>query len=156
MVEYEIEIKVKLLMDVLAVKLRTLTQILNITENQESLLLSDDTSGALSVFFDGMSREKQVLIDEVTKADNLFQSAFNEISEDFERFAQGNKELVVGLQEGIKRVMDVDIKIRVMEQRNRELVSKHKKGGKIAVPKASKGYLLEQYKKNGERIAEKK
>lgn len=118
-------IKVNLLSDVLAKKKAALTLILNITENQETLLTQPPSQEG-AAFFRAMSLEKQKNIDDVLECDNVFSEVFGEISQSFEENANKNRADVLRLQEDIKSVMDLDIKIRFQEARNKELLEKKK------------------------------
>ncbi len=142
------EAKFNLLFDILSKKKEALSQILNLTINQETVLLSNEETPELNVFFNEMSKEKQKLIDEVINADNFFQSTFNEMSEWFDKNANQYGEQVKKLQEQIKSVIDVDVKIRLQEQKNKELASKVRNKPKIHALKASKSYILNKYKSN--------
>ncbi len=142
----ETDIKIKLLFDILIRKKRLLYQVLTITENQEMLLLSGEKSEEIAAFFNGMCTEKQNLIDEIMKADNLFDNTFSEISPQFEEYADKNKEIVRKLQDNIKEVMDFDVKIRVLEQRNKEFIERSK-NQKPKTHAVSKNYMIKQYQK---------
>ncbi len=147
----DIKTKFKILQDTLKLKKKILLQILTITENQHYMLLSSEKNDNLANLFTEMNNEKQKLIDELLKSDSFFQSTFDEIGEEFEQFALNNKDLINEMKAQIKNVIDLDVKIRIQEQRNKEQTTKITISKKINLPKTSKNYLLNQYKKNNKK-----
>jgi hypothetical protein len=146
------ETSFRLLLDVLGKKKRALAQILNITENQGALLVSrraeETDPETCRLLFHGMNEEKQRLIDEVLKADTVFQDVFGGLGPEFERRAEAYPLLVRGLQGNIKEVMDLDVKIRLQERTNRTLSAKPVSKSKTEAPQAVKNYMLDRYKEN--------
>ena len=138
----------RMLIDVLQAKARTLTQVLTITENQENMLLSDEMGEEMASLWRGINQEKQTLIREVQQADTTFQNLFALFGDDFEVYAEAHKEELSALQEWVRRVMDLDVKIRVQEKRNRTLTGKPHKGTKKEVTEASRRYITRQYAQN--------
>ena len=95
-----------------------------------------------------MNDEKQKLIDLVISSDNLFQSVFESSTEDFNLNAEAYKPQIKELQDLIRKVMDVDVKIRVQEQKNKDLIASQYPRTKIQAAKVSKGNLLKKYESN--------
>ena len=143
----ELLLKMNLMVDILAKKKQALNQILDITENQETILLQPK-SDELMVMFNEMNLEKQEYIQVVLQADDFFQNTFKDIKSNFEHNAEKYKDEVRDLQNKIKEIIDIDVKIRVKEERNKMLLPKFSTNLKIKAPKASKSYMLEQYAKN--------
>ena len=111
-------IQMRILNRILEKKLLTLTQILNITENQQTVLSSGSGGGDALKLYAGMMDEKRKLIDEVNQNDKIFETAFGEIKRVFETEAPKHAGLVKRMQDGIKRVTALDARIRVQEARN--------------------------------------
>jgi methyl-accepting chemotaxis protein len=141
---------------VLIKKKGLLNQILNLTLNQETVLLcsagspadKNDTGEENSVMFRDMNDEKQKLIEQVINSDNLFQNIFDSASDDFGKNAEKYKAQIKKLQELIREVMDIDVKIRVQEQKNKDLITSGQPRPKIKTIKVSKDNLLKRYENN--------
>jgi len=135
--------------EILAKKRQDLTQILTISENQETILISDMTSDEKGVFFVAMNEEKQRLIDEVIKSDDMFQDIFNGIKDVFEDKAKENKDGIHALQAEIKWLIEMDVKIRLQEEKNKSRLQRlNKDAKKIDLSQAAKDYVYKQYGKN--------
>ncbi len=137
-----------LLIEILEAKGRCLDQVLAITENQESLLLSQESGSEINLLFNGLCQEKQRLIDEVLHSDQLFQNLFVKLGDDLDGLLPEFEVEVKAMQDRVRQVMDLDVKIRVTEQRNKALASKARKIQKLPLSEASKTQLLDQYKKH--------
>ena len=107
----------RLLNELLEKKLRVLTQILNITENQQSVITAGASGSEVLRLYEGMSEEKQRLIDAVIKGDRVFEQTYREIGPVFEKEGPRHAGLVKRMQEGIRRVTALDARIRVREAR---------------------------------------
>lgn len=142
-------IKLEILSEALGKKEEALNQILAITENQATVLESIDETDQWRSFIAAMNEEKQKHIDIVLNSDEVFEGIFREFGGDFEEYAPRYKETVHKLQEQIKAVTDLDIRIRVYEDKNKNAAgNKTDAKVKINVPKASKSYILKQYTSN--------
>ena len=145
----ELDTKLRILQDILAKKKFALECIFGICENIEGILLSPDGQG--KEFLPQMGKEKQLLIEQVLEADEVFQKLFDGISADFETNAPSHKDKIAGLQNSIKEVLELDIKIRAKEVQTKEQMLA---GAAINLKKqaaanpAGKNYILEQYKNN--------
>ena len=143
------QIQLRILVEMLGKKKSALMQILAITENQENILLSPHAAteeGAM--FFTGLNDEKQRLIGLVLESDKLFQNLFDEIKDEFEIRAKDFTEDTQVLKDNIKEIVDLDLKIRIREEKNRMLIEKTKPKEKKPADAISKAYLLKQYEKN--------
>lgn len=146
------ESKLNILLELLEKKEEALTQILSISENQSTVLESDDAEGMS--FFREMNIEKQKRIDEVLDNDKAFQSLFVKLSDDFERKGPSFTKKIKRLQDKIKAVIELDIRIRVCENKNRELSQKANPNASIQAqqaPRISRNKLLTQYKNNSKK-----
>lgn len=143
------KVNFNLLEDILIKKRGFLEQILNLTVNQETILLCEEKSDEYSIMFREMNDEKQTLIDLVINSDNVFQNLFDSSIDDFNKNAENYKPQIKSLQGLVKEVMDMDIKIRVQEQKNKDLISnQYPRAKKIQTAKVSKGSLLKRYENN--------
>lgn len=143
------EVQLKVLFDILVKKKQALSQILSISENQETILISKMESAEISNFFIAMNDEKQGLIDEVIKSDDLFQNIFEGIKDVFEEKAKEYKTEVANLQSEIKVLIEMDTKIRLQEEKNKSHLARiNKTANKIDLSKTAKEYIIKQYEKN--------
>ncbi len=151
------ETKLNLLRDLLQKKKAFLMQILSITENQESILVAEfeiakSDVTAVDGMFSQMNDEKQKLIDELIHSDRFFDKVFKEISPEFEMRAPSYKPIIFIIQDLIRQVTDLDVKVRVQEQKNKLAIRKVDSRtdprllkGKADFTKASKDYMIKQY-----------
>ena len=142
-------VQLKVMFNILTKKRQALTQILTISENQETILVSKMDAEEISAFFVAMNDEKQHLIDEVIKTDDMFQDMFNGIKDVFEERAKEHKEEIGGLQAEIKWLIEMDTKIRLQEEKNKSHLARlNKNVKKIDLSQAAKDYIIRQYGKN--------
>ena len=134
-------VKLQMLLDILAKKEESLTQILSITENQHAIL-AWDASGGKEMFLQ-MNAEKQGLIDSVLQYDAMFDNIFKEMGGDFEKNAPDYKDTVKALQTQIKNVTELDVMIRAQEDEN--LKATPAQAPKPNTSKASHKTVMEDY-----------
>jgi hypothetical protein len=149
-----VETKLHILIDGLKVKEQSLLEIVSITENQGTVLTSELPDEQALAFVAEMNKEKQVHISNVLKCDNLFEAMLKEVGPELDANQNAYKPQVQALQEGIKRVMDLDVKIRVMEDENNRQALKRREGDAVsplqkkpAIPKDT-SKVIEAYKSN--------
>lgn len=142
------ETKIKILIDISKDKNKILEAIYNITENQETFLISNYSAENFKMFFSEMSEEKQKYIDEILEIDNLFQKIFGELDDTFEEQAPKYKELVKCLQKKIKTATELDIKIRAVEQKNRDIIKQIYNKPQLLPSDITKKTMIDKYKKN--------
>ena len=111
-------LRLRILNTILENKISVLNQILNITENQQTVLSAGSSDEMIMDLYSGMVDEKQKLIDTINESDKVFEKTFKEISPDFETEAPKHAGLVARMQDGIKRATALDVRIRVQESRN--------------------------------------
>jgi hypothetical protein len=143
-------LKMNLLCDILESKKEILRSILNISENQETLLYQTEKNDIMTIMFRQMNDERHLLIDEVIKNDAMFDNIFMSIKDIFEEKASENKDIVRKLQSGIREITDFDVKIRLQERKLNEYALNEMKKTKNKINKASTEYILSQYKKNSD------
>ena len=115
----------KVLNDVLEKKQAALTDILNITQNQETILLSPPSEERNS-FFTSTTAEKQRLIDNVLEFDMMFQRFFDGIKDrlnEADSWPRDVKGKVVKIQGMINVVLELDVAIRAQEAKNNKLLN---------------------------------
>jgi len=142
----DFSVKMDMLISSLKDKNEALTLILNITENQYQLLATDKDANMWELFTN-MNEVKQGHIDRVVELDRLFQGVFDTICENFEDKAKETIEKTAALQSLINEALELDVKIRAGEQKNRAELSRQKRAPKPVV-EASKSALLKKYEKN--------
>ena len=141
------ETKLALLQDVLNKKHAALTNILNISENQETLYLSPPSEERREFLIE-MGKEKQTQIDEVLICDEVFQSVFDGIADDFKENSEVYAEQIRRLQLNINEVLELDVKIRAQEEKSKKAANTSfgKQNEKTNINPANTNYILEQYK----------
>lgn len=115
--------QMKILDEILVKKKNLLVQIHNITENQRMVLLAKDTEEGMFEMFNIMNEEKQALISQVINLDNTFQGMFQSFKPEFELKALHYPEESRKLKISVKEVMDYDVKIRLLEEKNKSLLT---------------------------------
>ena len=120
--ENNFETKLAILADILDKKRSALLAILAICENQESMYATPASSERRD-FLVGLGKEKQEKIDEVLVCDQVFQQIFEGIGDIFETEGQNYPEKVRKLQDDIKEVLEIDIKIRAQEEKTKALAT---------------------------------
>jgi len=147
----EFETKLAILGDILAKKQEALETILNICENQESLYASSSIHERRDFLLE-MGKEKQIYIDQVLHCDDAFQAIFEPLSATFPDKGQNYPDQVKGLQEAIQRVLEIDVKIRVQEERTKisakAVWAKEGRGASAEPTQADRNYILSQYQEN--------
>jgi len=117
----DFEAKLNILKNILIEKQEFLNIILNITENQEAVLLEEEPP---ELFYE-MNDIKQLHINKIVELDTNFNDIFLN-TPDFEAKAQSHLGKVKELQQLIKIVTDLDLKVRVAEETNKKYASKLK------------------------------
>ena len=141
------ETKLALLQEILNKKHEALSNILNISENQEMLYLSPP-SDERREFLMEMGKEKQKQIDEVLACDEVFQSIFDSIADGFEEKGNNYKEKVQELQLSINKVLELDVKIRAQEEKGKVIANANfgKQVGQTNINPANTSYILSKYR----------
>jgi len=116
------ETQLSILLEGLKRKEAALNEIVNITENQRTVIESGMPFEEVRGFLLEMNKEKQPQIDTVKGCDNMFEAMLKDIGAELDAQQHLYKPQVGQLQIHIRRVMDLDIKIRVLEEKNNELL----------------------------------
>jgi DNA-binding transcriptional MerR regulator len=116
------ETQLAILLEGLKTKEQALTEIVNITGNQSTVIESGLPIAEIRIFLMEMNNEKQQFIDRVKNCDNLFEAILKETGPELDAQQHLYKPQVAELQKYIRRVMDLDVKIRVQEENNNNLL----------------------------------
>ena len=138
--------KLTLLIDISNEKKTVLEQILNICENQQYAYQQPYTETRTEMIR-GIGHEKQKLVDQVIACDDAFQATFGGCQDELAQSSQHYRPRILELQGLIKDILDMDIKIRHMENVNKQFYHREKPQAKEP-DQAAKIRILEQYKAN--------
>jgi len=114
--------ELNIMIDGLKKKAAALAEILNITENQQTVIHSDLPFDEIRTIIFQMNEGKQDAIKIVRSCDDMFEAMLKDIGQDLEARQDMYKPQVKKMQEGIRKVMDLDVKIRVGEEENNRLL----------------------------------
>jgi len=142
-----INTKLNILNDILDKKREILECIYNITENQEQICKISKNAESKNMLND-ITYEKQNMIDKIIEIDKIFISIFDSFKDELNKNRYIYMDKILILQNKIRAVADIDIKIRVKEQRNKNLFSINTYNKKIKTLKASKDYIIKKYAEN--------
>jgi hypothetical protein len=142
----DFEANLSILKNILIEKQELLNIILNITINQESTLLEEEPP---ALFYE-MNDIKQIHINKIVELDTNFNNIFLKIP-DFEDKSKTYLDKIKELQQLIKIVTDLDLKIRVAEETNKKYANKLKTACLNLEEKRKRAIardLLNKYKSN--------
>ena len=113
-------------------KEKALQDILNISENQRVVIESELPFEETRDLIFQMNNEKQASIDIVKACDNMFEEMLKDMGAELEARQGEFKPQVKIMQEHIRRIMDTDVKIRLVEDENNKLLDI--KRGEVPLP----------------------
>jgi hypothetical protein len=113
----QLEIQLKLLINILDKKYTTLQEILSITENQGTVLKSVPSDREMFQF---MFDEKQTRIDSISAGDDLFNRMFGSVMEAIKKEKNSYKSYIAQMQTLVKAIMHIEIRIRLEERNNKK------------------------------------
>ena len=122
----EMETKLNILIDGLKKKEEALAEIVRITENQGSVIHSEMPLAEVEAFMLEMNEVKQGFIQQVLRCDALFESILKEVGPELDATQDSYQSHVAEMQKYIRRVMDLDVKVRVNEEENNQKLSQRK------------------------------
>ena len=132
-------------------KIEILSLVLNITTNQKTLFSKkdNDTKSFLNISIE----EKQKLIDELISIDNMFISIFESFNGKLNEYKNIFKEDIENIKKKIEQIIDIDLKIRLEEEKNKNIESSNINNiknnmEKIKTLKVSKNDMLKKYMNN--------
>lgn len=118
-----IDVELKVLIECLKKKEKALKQIAAITENQGFVLTSNIPHEELYPFFMQMNVEKNEFIQLVIQCDEVFENVLKKIGPTLDAETDKHEEEVLAMQELIRVVMDLDVQIRVGEDKNYNILT---------------------------------
>lgn len=133
-------------------KIELLSLILNITKNQKLVFENNKNQDTLP-FLDVSIEEKQKLIDELVSIDDMFLSIFESFNGSLNKHKDIFKEDIKTLKDKIQEITELDFKIRIQEEKNKNLQNINIKNNlmnveKVKTLKVSKDNMLKKYKNN--------
>ena len=123
-----------IMLDGLKKKEQALAEILSITENQQTVIKSELPLDAIRELVFEMNEGKQAAIKIVKDCDNMFEAMLKDMGQDLEARQDMYTPQVKTLQLHIRRVMDLDVKIRVTEDDNNRLLDERRSGSAQSQP----------------------
>jgi len=117
------ETQLAILLDGLRNKEQALVELVNITDNQRTVIESGLPIEEVRAFLVEMNKEKQQYIDRVKGCDNMFESMLREVGPELDAKQHMYKPQVAEMQKHIRRIMDLDVKVRVKEDENNTLLN---------------------------------
>ena len=155
----QMSIELGIMLDGLKRKEKALGEILAITENQQTVIKSSAPFDEVRKLVFEMNQGKQEAISIVKECDNMFESMLKRIGKELEETQSLYADRVKIMQAHIRRIMDVDVKIRTTEEENNKLLDARREeespapaqpGGKLK-PKVTmptnSTLVIEAYKK---------
>ncbi|MCL2225461.1 MAG: hypothetical protein FWB96_10900 [Defluviitaleaceae bacterium] len=122
----EMKSHLNIMLDGLKRKANALSEILHISENQRTVIESELPLDGVREMILGMNEEKQASIQIVKACDDMFEKMLKDIGAELEAQQENYKPQVQVLQEHIRKVMSLDVKIRVAEDENNQLLDKRR------------------------------
>ena len=118
----QMTIELGIMLEGLKRKEKALGEILAITENQQTVIKSAvPLDEARRLVFE-MNQGKQEAISVVKECDNMFESMLKRIGKELEETQSQYADQVRVMQAHIRRIMDLDVKIRITEEENNKLL----------------------------------
>ena len=111
-----------IMLDGLKRKEKALEEILAITENQQTVIKSAVPLDEVRKLVFEMNQAKQDAITIVKNCDNMFESMLKRIGKELEETQSQYADIVRVMQVHIRRIMDLDVKIRATEEENNKLL----------------------------------
>ncbi len=123
-----INLKLNILLDTLKEKQDALITILNLCENQTTVLSSDQKTKEVLDFFKSLAQEKQKLIDKVLNLDIAFNNNYTSIESFFTSsdMSEDLKVLIREMQKNIQEIEQLTKTIKEQEAKNDFVISQMK------------------------------
>ena len=126
-----------IMLDGLKRKEKALEEILAITENQQTVIKSAVPFDEARRLVFEMNQSKQEAITTVKDCDNMFESMLKRIGKELEETQKQYADQVKVMQVHIRRIMDLDVKIRATEDENNKLLDARREEEAQAPPSQS-------------------
>lgn len=119
----DMDVKLRLLIDILIKKQDVMTEIYNIVMNQKTIMTSDGDYMQLLKETSKMVKEKTT---EVNDLDEKFQNEYDMISKELSETKESYKGYINVMKEKIKINTELKLKIKLQEDKNKELMMQNK------------------------------
>ena len=116
--EKESMVYITAMQDSLKSKYEVLKRIFEITKQQEQMLSFEDADMDMDAF-DELLGKKDVLIRQIEELDKGFQGVFERVKDDIEKNKQEYKPRILEMQNLIRQITDLGVKIQALEERNK-------------------------------------
>lgn len=129
-------------------KIEILSIILNVTKSQGIVFKQQE---GIDSFINMSINEKQSLINELISIDEMFLNIFESFKGALNRNKNIFKEDIRQIQNKIQKIADMDINIRLQEEKNKQLVNNNialSSKNKVKTLKVSKDEMLKKYINN--------
>lgn len=129
-------------------KIEILSIILNVTKSQGIVFKEQE---GIDSFINMSINEKQSLINELISIDEMFLNIFESFKGALNRNKNMFKEDIRQIQNKIQKIADIDINIRLQEEKNKQLVNNNialSSKNKVKTLKMSKEEMLKKYINN--------
>lgn len=117
--DQEVYIQCKILLDVSKKKYQLLKEVHNLTENQKAVIEHWETGEDL---FQQMAKEKQSRITEINELDERFLGIYSSIKTEIKNNLSTFKPIMQQIKNKVQEIMDLGIKIQIVEEDNRKLL----------------------------------
>ncbi|WP_317367525.1 hypothetical protein [uncultured Tyzzerella sp.] len=129
-------------------KIEILNIILSITKSQNVVFKEDKE---VDCFIKMSLDEKQDLINELINIDDMFLSIFESFKGGLNKNKSIFKEDLIQIKDKIQQATDIDLKIRLQEEKNKNLINNNislNSKSKVNILKVSKEEMLKKYRDN--------
>lgn len=129
-------------------KIEILSIILNVTKSQGIVFKEQE---GIDSFINMSINEKQSLINELISIDEMFLNIFESFKGALNQNKNMFKEDIRQIQNKIQKIVDIDINIRLQEEKNKQLVNNNialSSKNKVKTLKMSKEEMLKKYINN--------
>lgn len=140
--------KLKNLSNILNEKLELLSQVFNISKNQEMFLIQLKDEDTLNSYLSISLKEKQKIIERLKTIDDIFIKIFESFGGELNNNKDFFEEDIKNMQDKIQKITDLDIKIRIQEEKNKPKFQNIAQNKQIKTLKANKNYILQKYSEN--------
>lgn len=115
----EIRIKLKILIDLLNKKIELLNQVIAINENRD-MFVRTLRGKDMEIMLSAAANEEKCIIDEIMRIDSVFLSTFEKFNGNLNKNKVFFKEEIRKLQENIKTITDINVKIKIRDFNSRK------------------------------------
>ena len=118
--------QLNIMLDGLKKKEKALEELLAITENQQTVLKSELPLEEVRALIYPMNQGKQDAIIIIKECDNMFEAMLKEMGAELDAKQHLYKSQVKSMQDHIRNIMDLDVKVRVAEEENNRILDERR------------------------------